>query len=167
MAGRPDSLFVIAGVSHAADHARVYSRTEATQRAYDAAHYTWRVRLRSNLVRRLREKRSTRLRVAGTLVLLCGIAGASLFYWTQTRVAVPELDDAAAGYTRAREHQMGQMMGTLGITMTQWMETLEEPGAEAIAIVAFAALAAALCFRVARLMDLPETDPAHWRSPGQ
>ena len=108
--------------------------------------------------------RSRRLRIAGTLVLLCGIAGASLFYWNETRNAPPSLDDAAAGYTRSRERQMGQMMGTLGVTTTKIMETIETPGAEAILIALSAGLVTALCFRVAKLMDLPPSHPAHWPS---
>jgi hypothetical protein len=106
--------------------------------------------------------RSKRLRVIGTLALLCGMAGAGLFYGVQTRRASADLDDGAAGYERAREHQMGQMMGTMGLTMTQAMDVLETPGAEAIIIVIGAGLVAALCFRVAKLMDLPPTHPAHW-----
>jgi hypothetical protein len=106
--------------------------------------------------------RSKRLRVIGRLVLLCGIVGAALFYWNETRNAPPSLDDAAAGYTRSRERQMGQMMGTLGVTTTKLMEMLETPGAEAALIVVSAGLVAALCFRVAKLMDLPPTHPAHW-----
>jgi hypothetical protein len=109
--------------------------------------------------------RSKRLRIIGTLVLCGGVLGACLFYWTATRNAPPDLDDGAAGYSRAREHQMGQMMGTLGLTMTKTMETLETPGAEAIVIALSSALVAALCFRVAMLMDLPPTHPAHWPNP--
>ena len=106
--------------------------------------------------------RSKRLRVVGTLVLACGLAGGAVFYGVATRGAAAGLDDGAAGYERAREHQMGQMMGTLGLTMTQAMEVVETPGAEALFIVAGAALVAALCFRVAKLMDLPPSHPAHW-----
>jgi hypothetical protein len=109
--------------------------------------------------------RSKRLRIIGRLVLLCGIAAACAFYWNETRNAPPGLDDGAAGYTRAREHQMGQMMGTLGVTMTKIMETLETPGVEAIVIALSSALVAALCFHIARLMDLPPTHPAHWPNP--
>ena len=108
--------------------------------------------------------RSKRLRIIGTLVLLCGIAGAGVFYWNATRNAPPSLDEGAAGYERAREHQMGQMMGTLGVMTTKLMETVQTPGAEAIVIARSSALVAALCFRVAKLMDLPPSHPAHWPS---
>ena len=106
--------------------------------------------------------RSRRLRIIGRVILACGIIGAALFSWNETRNAPPPLDDAAAGYTRSRERQMGQMMGTLGVATTRLMETLETPAAEAALIALSAALVAALCFRVAKLMDLPPDHPAHW-----
>jgi hypothetical protein len=120
--------------------------------------------IRRQLARWLSLKRSTRLRVAGTLVLVGGIAGACLFYWIQSHSAAPVLDEFVPGYTRAREHQMGVMMGTLGVVMAGWMDRLADPGPQAIIIAALAALVSALCFRVAWLMDLPETNPAHWPS---
>jgi len=106
--------------------------------------------------------RSRRLRIIGTCILVCGVLGAALFFWNATRNAPPSLDDAAAGYTRSRERQMGQMMGTMGVATTRIMETLETPAAEAALIAFTAALVAALCFRIAKLMDLPPSHPAHW-----
>jgi uncharacterized membrane protein len=106
--------------------------------------------------------RAARLRLAGRLVLVCGIAGACLFYWIRIRSAAPALDESAAGYARAQQHQMGVMMGTLGVLMAQWMDALAQPGAEALLIAASAALVAGLCFRVAFLMDLPQSDPRAW-----
>ena len=107
--------------------------------------------------------RSTRVRVAGTLVLVCGVVGAALFYWIQTRSAPQILDEIAAGYDKARERQMGIMMGTMGVIMVGWIDTLADPGAQAIMIAAGAALVAAICFRVAWLMDLPEPDEEPWQ----
>jgi len=109
--------------------------------------------------------RSTRLRVAGTLVLACGIIAACVFYWIQVRNAPPALDEFAAGYEKARQRQMGIMMGTLGVMMVGWMDTLADPGAQAIVIALCAGLVAALCFHIAKLMDLPETDPRRWPEP--
>ena len=107
--------------------------------------------------------RSTRVRIAGTLVLVCGVIGAALFYWIQTRSAPQVLDEIAAGYDKARERQMGIMMGTMGVVMVGWIDTLADPGAQAIMIAAGAALVAAVCFRVAFLMDLPEPDEEPWQ----
>ena len=96
------------------------------------------------------------------LILACAIVGASIYYWLQIRSLPPELDEFAAGYTKARERQMGIMMGTLGVMMVGWMDTLGDPGAQALIIVALAAIVAAFCFRVAWLMDLPESDGRRW-----
>ena len=109
-------------------------------------------------------KRSTRLRIAGTLIIACAIVGASIYYWLQVRSLPPVLDDFAAGYTKARQRQMGIMMGTMGVMMVGWMDTLGDPGAQAIIFVALAAIVAALCFRAAWLMDLPESDERRWPS---
>jgi len=106
--------------------------------------------------------RSARVRKAGWIVLVCGIAGACLFYWMQTRTSSAALDELVAGYERARERNMGIMMGTLGVQMTQWMEAFEQPGLQAVLIAAGSTLIAAICFRVAWLMDLPPTDERRW-----
>ncbi len=111
--------------------------------------------------------RSARVRAAGTIILACGIVGACIFYWIQIRNAPPAMDEFAAGYTKARERQMGIMMGSLGVMMVGWMDTLADPGAQAIVIVLCSALVAALCFHIARLMDLPETDERRWPDSSQ
>ena len=72
------------------------------------------------------------------------------------------MDEFAAGYSKARDRQMGMMMGTMGLLMSGWMDSLTSPGGQAIGIMALAALIAAMCFRVAWLMDLPETDERRW-----
>ena len=100
-------------------------------------------------------KPSKRLRVIGTLVLVFGIAGACLVYWVQTRSAGPTLDDLMPGYTRKRERQMGIMMGTLGMTMMEWMDALKEPRTQAIILAILSTLVALALFRVAWLLDLP------------
>jgi hypothetical protein len=89
-------------------------------------------------------------------VLACGIVTAVVFYWLQSRTAAPELDELAAGYLKARDRELGQLMGPLGVTMTQWMDVLQRPLSEAILIVAGAALVAWICRRLAELADDPE-----------
>lgn len=70
----------------------------------------------------------------------------------KTRGAVP-VDELLAGYSQARERQMGIMMGGLGVTMTHWMESLEQPSTQATIVAVASALVSALCFRVASLID--------------
>ena len=100
--------------------------------------------------------RRSRLRLVGLFVLACGVASAVVFYWIATRNAVPELDEAAAGYARAQEYQMRRMMGPLGVTMTQWVDALSRPGTQALLIVGFAAFVAYMCFRHASFPDRPD-----------
>ena len=75
------------------------------------------------------------------------------------RTAAPGVDELLAGYTQARERQMGIMMGGLGVTMRQWMESLEQPSTQAIIVAAVSTLVSVVCFRVASLMDVDVTGP--------
>jgi hypothetical protein len=104
-------------------------------------------------------KPSRRLRAIGLAVLVLGVAGAGLFYWVQTRSAAPTMDDLMPGYSSRRSRQIGIIMGTFGMTMMEWLDALKEPGTQAIIIAAVSALVALACFRVARLLDLPDPTP--------
>lgn len=101
---------------------------------------------------------SNRLRAIGILVLVVGVAGAGLFYWIEARSAAPTMDDLMPGYSQARSRQIGIMMGDLGVTLIEWLDALKDPRTQAIIIAAVSALAALACFRVARLLDLPQQD---------
>ncbi len=101
-------------------------------------------------------KPSERLRLAGRLVLVGGIAAAVAVYWIKTRSAAPDVDELAAGYIKARDHQMGQLMGGFGVMLTEWTEALQRPLVEAILIAAGAALVAWVCFRLSETADEPE-----------
>jgi hypothetical protein len=103
-------------------------------------------------------KPSDRLRVIGILVLVVGVAGAGLFYWIDARAAAPTMDDLMPGYSQARSRQIGIMMGDLGVTLMELLEALKDPRTQATIIAAASALAALACFRVARLLDLPQRD---------
>ena len=100
-------------------------------------------------------KPSARLRIAARAVLACGIVTAVLFYWLQSRNAAPELDELAAGYLKARDRDLGQLMGPLGVTLTQWMDVLQRPLSEAILIIVGAAIVAWICKRLAESADDP------------
>jgi hypothetical protein len=101
-------------------------------------------------------KPSERLRIAGRVVLVCGVVAALLFYWMKSRNAEPELDELAAGYLKARDHQLVQLMGPFGVMMNQWMDVLQRPLSEAILIAAGGAIIAWACFRLAETADDPE-----------
>jgi hypothetical protein len=97
--------------------------------------------------------RSARLRLSGKLSLAIGVAVAAVVYWLQTRTPVVDIDEGAAGFTRAQEHQIKMMMGPLAVTMSQWADALTRPATQALLIVAFAAFVAYMCFRHARMEE--------------
>ncbi len=101
-------------------------------------------------------ERPQKLRRIGILVLVCGVLLAALVFWLQARSLDAQLDDAAAGYTRAQEHQMKMLMGPLAVAMSQWADALTSPAGQAIFIAAFAAFVAYMCFRHARMADAEE-----------
>ena len=97
--------------------------------------------------------------MTGSIVLALGILGACLFYWNQ--VHGPAAENLAAmldGYDRASRHEMGVQMGTMGLIMLGWQETLAQPITKALIIVAIAGLFAAYFFRVAWVLDDDERD---------
>ena len=88
-----------------------------------------------------------------------GLAGAAVFYWVKVRAADLLLDDTSAlGYQRSIERGMGQMMGPLGLVLTEWQHTLTTPLAEALMIAAGAALLAGYFFRVAWVLDAEQEE---------
>jgi len=97
--------------------------------------------------------------MTGTIILGLGILAAAIFYWTATHR--PADDDLAAmldGYDRASRHEMGIQMGTMGLIMLGWQETLARPITKALIIVAGAGLFASYFFRSAWVMDSDEKD---------
>jgi len=101
-------------------------------------------------------KPSERLRIAARVVLVCGVLAAIIFYWIRSRDAALEVDELAAGYLRARDRQLGQLMGPLGVAMNQWMDFLQQPFVEALLIVACAAAVAWICMRLSESADEPQ-----------
>ena len=101
-------------------------------------------------------KPAERLRIAARVVLVCGVAAAIVFYWIRSRNTAPEVDELAAGYLKARDRQLGQLMGPLGVAMNQWLDFLQQPSVEALLIVACAAAVAWICIRLSETADEPE-----------
>lgn len=102
-------------------------------------------------------KRSDRLRATGWLILAAGLISTIAFYVFKVRSADAALNDATAlGYARSMHHQMGVMMGQMGLTLTEWEETLTSPMGESVLIAVCVALLAAYFFRVAWVLDQDE-----------
>jgi hypothetical protein len=55
------------------------------------------------------------------------------------------------GYARANSRQMGVFYGHAGEVMWGWRQTLADPLTQAAIVIALAAIAAGICFRIAWL----------------
>jgi len=98
-----------------------------------------------------------RLRTAGWLTLLAGVAAAAAVYIVEARRAAAALDDATAlGYRRSLEHGIGVMMGSFGLLLTRWQEWLASPAGNAALVVAASVVVAGCCFRVAWVREQNE-----------
>ena len=101
---------------------------------------------------RLPSRHSARLRMAGVIVLVLGIAGAGVVYWLGTRS--PDLSDdlSMVGYNKAQTRQMEQLYGKSGLLIEEWFDDLKKPGTQATIIAAVSTLIAIGCFYFARLL---------------
>lgn len=97
-------------------------------------------------------RRSTRLRLAGIIVLALGIGGAGIIYWRGTRS--PDLSDdlSMLGFNKAQRRQMGQLYGKMGALIEDWSDDLKDPGTQATLIAGFSVVVAGGCFYFARLL---------------
>jgi hypothetical protein len=106
---------------------------------------------------------ANRLRVIGTIVLVCGLAGAYLFYWRETRSAVPTIDELLPGYSEKRARQTAIVMGSFVVTLLGW-DALKEPRTQALLMAGASVLVAFGCFHIASLLDQP-ADESHAPRP--
>ncbi len=98
-------------------------------------------------------RRRARLRLAGTSVLLAGLAGAATVYWLGTRSPDLSDDPSMLGFNKREERQMGLLYGKMGTLIEDWKDDLRQPGNQAALIAGFAVVIAAGCFYFARLLD--------------
>ena len=95
----------------------------------------------------------------GAIVLVLGIAAAGIVYWIGTRSPDLSNDLSMLGFNRAETRQMGQLYGKSGLMVQQWYEDLKQPGTQAVLITIFSILTAAVCYYIARLLDVDD-EPA-------
>ena len=96
-----------------------------------------------------------RLRVVGTIVLVCGLAGALIRYRLEVRSHALTLDELLPGDAQRRARQTGILMGSFVVTLLGWLDALKDPGTQALIMAGAAVLVTLGCFRVARLLDTP------------
>jgi hypothetical protein len=89
----------------------------------------------------------------GFWVLLVGCSSAALVYFLRTWYATPSPEDLLANYHEANARQMGLLYGHSGVVMWEGLQTLAQPGAQAIVILVVTALVSLICFRVGWVDD--------------
>ena len=100
-----------------------------------------------------------RMRRVGRWILATGLVVAALVYWLETRRGEPTMDELLPGYSRANSRLMGIYYGPAGKMMWEWREAIARPEVQAILIILTAAIAAAVCFRVAWLDEDRASEP--------
>ena len=112
-----------------------------------------------SLYRRIAADTKFRFRFFATMVLVIGIASASVLYWVRTRAASVMDDPSMAGYSKPQLMQMEVMYGRMGTMTSDLLEDLKQPGTQAILIAAFSTLFASVCFFLANRWVDEEGDP--------
>ena len=101
-------------------------------------------------------RRPARLRLAGVLVLVLGLAVAGVVYWHGTHTPDVMDDLSLQGFNRARDRQMGMLYGKMGLLTENLIDDLKQPENQAEIIAAISILSAAGCFYFARLLGPDE-----------
>jgi len=96
------------------------------------------------------ERHSRRCKLAGCVVLVVGLVAAGIVYWLGTRSENLADDPAMSRYYKAESHQMGLMYGQQGLLIDQMVNSLKQPGTQALLIIAVAVVVAVGCFIFAR-----------------
>ena len=94
-----------------------------------------------------------RLKIIGTAILLFGIAGAGIVYWTGMRDADVSGELSMAGFNKSEERQMAILYGKSGELIEDWSNDLKQPGTQAFIIAAVSIVIASGCFYFARLSE--------------
>jgi len=100
-----------------------------------------------------------RLRTIGVLILLLGLAGAGLVYWTGAPPKDLSDDVSTAETSKKVARDIELNFGKMGLLMNDFSEDLKHPGVRAVLILAGSILVASGCFYFARLL-------AHGKQPG-
>jgi hypothetical protein len=92
-----------------------------------------------------------RLRTIGVLVLLLGLGGAGIVYWTGAPSEDFSDDVSTARTSKKVARDIEMNVGKMGVLMNDLLEDLQDPGTQAVMIVVASILVASGCFYFARL----------------
>ena len=110
-------------------------------------------------------QRARRYRIAALVVLAAGILAAGVVYWRSVRAPDYSDDPSMVGFNRATDRQMGLLYGKQGQLIEDLNNSLQEPGTQAIIILAAAAIVAGACAKFARIVEWEAEDHANENSP--
>ena len=98
-------------------------------------------------------RKPARLRTIGLVVLLLGLSGAAVVYWTGAPLPdyADDPDTARAYKTESRNLEIN--FGKMGLLANDLMTDLQYPGTQALIIATVSILAAGGCFYFARLLE--------------
>jgi hypothetical protein len=86
----------------------------------------------------------------GVLVLLLGLAGAGVVYWTGASPADLSADPSTARAYKTESRDIEINFGKTGLLLNDLMADLKRPGTQALIILAVSILVASGCFYFAR-----------------
>jgi len=90
-----------------------------------------------------------RLRTAGIVVLVGGVAAAAWMYWIDTHRAGPTIEELLPGSTAAKTRQMRLMYGNAVQFLYDLYQEWKSPAGQALTVAALSCATAAFCFRAA------------------
>jgi hypothetical protein len=93
-------------------------------------------------------------------VLVIGLAAAAAWYFVYARSAAPSMDELMPGYSERRARTNSIIMGNMVVTMLAGVEALKDPATQAVIIAGASVVIALVCFRIARLTELPDAPPS-------
>jgi hypothetical protein len=89
----------------------------------------------------------------GVLVLLLGLGGAGVVYWTGSPPEDLSADPATARAYKTEARDIEINFGKMGLILNDWMADLERPGTQAAIIALVSILVASGCFWFARWLE--------------
>ena len=110
-------------------------------------------------------RRARRYRISAMVVLLLGLVSAGAVYWLQSSAPDYSDDPAMLGFNRSEERQLGMLYGKQGQLIEDLNNSLKDPGTQAILIIIAAAVVAAGCFHIARILEDEAKQPAAGSEP--
>jgi len=92
----------------------------------------------------------SRLKIVGVLILLLGLVGAGLVYWTGAPTDDLSADPATARAYKSDARNIEINLGKTGLLMNSLLHDLKHPGTQAVIILFASMLVASGCFYFAR-----------------